>query len=236
MIFPQEKYNFPQQRVSAYEKSKPYWYANSIDYVIDQGLAMNDRTDTETKLSILHGNIPNEFYKKTLNPYNSANERYQRFPATMRNLDIMSDIIRRYVSEYYKGVHEFVVGANNPDIVLNKDAKLKEQVMILAQQAFQQAFEQAYQQAIQEVQQNGQDPNSINPQDVMPDVEKFVADYNKKYIEDLVNIGELSRNEVMPYMIKRYEQILVNFNLAIGKQVYKNVKYDPDWIDDLEGL
>jgi len=40
----------------------------------------------------------------------------------------------------------------------------------------------------------------------------------------------------MPYMIKRYEQILANFNLAIGKQVYKNVKYDPDWIDDLEGL
>lgn len=190
MIFPQEKYNFPQQRVSAYEKSKPYWYANSIDYVIDQGLAMNDRTDTETKLSILHGNIPNEFYKKTLNPYNSANERYQRFPATMRNLDIMSDIIRRYVSEYYKGVHEFVVGANNPDIVLNKDAKLKEQVMILAQQAFQQAFEQAYQQAIQEAQQNGQDPNNINPQDVMPDVDKFVADFNEKYIDDESKQGQ----------------------------------------------
>lgn len=190
MIFPQEKYNFPQQRVSAYEKSKPYWYANSIDYVIDQGLAMNDRTDTETKLSILHGNIPNEFYKKTLNPYNSANERYQRFPATMRNLDIMSDIIRRYVSEYYKGVHEFVVGANNPDIVLNKDAKLKEQVMILAQQAFQQAFEQAYQQAIQEAQQNGQDPNSINPQDVMPDVDKFVDDFNEKYIDDESKQGQ----------------------------------------------
>ena len=40
----------------------------------------------------------------------------------------------------------------------------------------------------------------------------------------------------MPYLIKRYEQILANFNLAICKQVYKNVKYDPDWIDDLEGL
>ncbi len=70
----------------------------------------------------------------------------------------------------------------------------------------------------------------------LEEISNKASDYNKKYIEDLVNIGELSRNEVMPYMIKRYEQILANFNLAIGKQVYKNVKYDPDWIDDLEGL
>ena len=66
-----------------------------------------------------------EFYEKALSPYNSANEKYTRFPATLRNLDIMSDIIRRYVSEYFKGIHEFVVGANNPDIVINKNAKLK---------------------------------------------------------------------------------------------------------------
>ena len=67
--------------------------------------------------------LPPYFYKKTLNPYNSSNERYQRFPATMRNLDIMSDIIRRYVSEYFKGIHEFVVGANNPEIILKKNRR-----------------------------------------------------------------------------------------------------------------
>lgn len=182
--------NFPQQRVSSYEKDKPEWYANCIDYIIDIGVSLNDRSETETKLSILRGDIPDSFYKKTLNPYNSANEKYQRFPATMRNLDIMSDIIRRYVSEYFKGVHEFVVGANNPNIVLNKDAKLKEKVLQLAQQAFQQEFEKQYQQAIQQAQQNGQDPNSINPQDVMPDPEKFVEEFNEKYIDDESKQGQ----------------------------------------------
>ena len=112
-IFRGHDVDFPQQRVSGATKEKAEWYANCIDYVIDMGISVNDRDDTETKLSILHGDIPNSFYKKTLNPYNSANERYTRFPATMRNLDIMRDIIRRYVSEYYKGVHEFIVGANN---------------------------------------------------------------------------------------------------------------------------
>lgn len=182
--------NFPQQKVSGTVKSKAEWYTNCIDYVIDTGLAMNDRTEDEVKLRILRGDIPNSFYKKTLNPYNATNEKYQRFPATMRNLDIMSDIIRRYVSEYFKGVHEFIVGANNPDIVINKNAKLKEKIGELAQQAFQQEFEKAYQQAIQQAQQQGQDPNTINPQDSMPDPEQFIKEFNEKYIDDESKQGQ----------------------------------------------
>lgn len=181
---------FPQQRVSGNVKQTAEWYANAIDYVIDAGLSFNDRKDTELKLSILRGDLPTEFYKKTLNPYNSANEKYQRFPATLRNLDIMSDVIRRYVSEYFKGVHEFVVGANNPDIVINKNAKLKEKIGELAQQAFQQEFERQYQAMIQQAQQQGQDPNTINPQQAMPDVEKFIADFNEKYIDDESKQGQ----------------------------------------------
>ena len=182
--------NFPQQKVSGTVKSKAEWYTNCIDYVIDTGLAMNDRTEDEIKLRILRGDIPNSFYKKTLNPYNATNEKYQRFPATMRNLDIMSDIIRRYVSEYFKGVHEFIVGANNPDIVINKNAKLKEKIGELAQQAFQQEFEKVYQQAIQQAQQQGQDPNTINPQDSMPDPEQFIKEFNEKYIDDESKQGQ----------------------------------------------
>ena len=181
---------FPQHRVSGNVKQTAEWYANAIDYVIDAGLSFNDRKDTELKLSILRGDLPTEFYKKTLNPYNSANEKYQRFPATLRNLDIMSDVIRRYVSEYFKGVHEFVVGANNPDIVINKNAKLKEKIGELAQQAFQQEFERQYQAMIQQAQQQGQDPNTINPQQAMPDVDKFIADFNEKYIDDESKQGQ----------------------------------------------
>lgn len=181
---------FPQQKVSGTIKSKAEWYTNCIDYVIDTGLAMNDRTEDEVKLRILRGDIPNSFYKKTLNPYNATNEKYQRFPATMRNLDIISDIIRRYVSEYFKGIHEFIVGANNPDIVVNKNAKLKEKIGELAQQAFQQEFEKAYQQAVQQAQQQGQDPSTINPQDSMPDPEQFIKDFNEKYIDDESKQGQ----------------------------------------------
>ena len=190
MINIRTDFQFPQQKVSGEEKAKPKWYANSIDYIISLGQSMNDRSDDEIKLRVLHGDIPKEFYKKTLNPYNSNNEKYQRFPATMRNLDIMSDIIRRYVSEYFKGVHEFVVGANNPDIILNKNAKLKEKIGELAQQAFQQEFQKQYQAAQQQAVQQGQDPNSVNPQNSMPDIEQFIKDFNEKYIDDESRQGQ----------------------------------------------
>ncbi|MCI6932308.1 MAG: hypothetical protein MR765_04155 [Tenericutes bacterium] len=189
-MIPSYNAQFPKQRVDGSTKRKAEWYCNCIDYIIDAGLSFNDRTETETELNILRGNIPDSFYKKTLNPYNSNNEKYQRFPATMRNLDIMSDIIRRYVSEYFKGVHEFVVGANNPDIILNKNAKLKEKIGELAQQAFQQEFQKQYQAAQQQAVQQGQDPNSINPQNSMPDPEQFVKDFNEKYIDDESRQGQ----------------------------------------------
>lgn len=189
-MIPSYNAQFPKQRVDGSTKRKAEWYCNCIDYIIDAGLSFNDRTETETELNILRGNIPDSFYKKTLNPYNSNNEKYQRFPATMRNLDIMSDIIRRYVSEYFKGVHEFVVGANNPDIIINKNAKLKEKIGELAQQAFQQEFQKQYQAAQQQAIQQGQDPNSVNPQNSMPDPEQFIKDFNEKYIDDESRQGQ----------------------------------------------
>ena len=176
--------NFPRQRVSEAEKQKPDWYQNCIDFVIAAGISNNDKTDVEKSLNILHGDIPNEFYKKTLNPYNATNERYTRFPATMRNLDIMSDIIRRYVSEYFKGVHEFVVHADNPEIVLKRNMKLRQEVAGLCQQAFQQEFKRRWQEMQQQAAQQGTPMEQLNPQEAMPDVEQFVKEFNEKYIDD----------------------------------------------------
>lgn len=176
--------DFPKQRVSSTEKNKPAWYQNCIDYIIDAGLSFNDRSTTERQLQILHGDIPDEFYKKTLNPYNAANEKYKRFPATMRNYDIMSDIIRRYVSEYFKGIHEFVVGANNPEIVLKKNAKLREEIALMAQQAFKQEFERRWAEMQNQAQQQGTPVEQLNPQDAMPDPEEFIKNFNENYIDE----------------------------------------------------
>ena len=76
-FFPTTWAHFPTQRVSGAEKRKATWYANCIDYVIAMGLSCNDRTEDELELFILRGNIPDSFYKKTLNPYNASKEKYR---------------------------------------------------------------------------------------------------------------------------------------------------------------
>lgn len=174
---------FPAQRVSGSQKNKAEWYANCIDYIIAKGLSMNNREETRMLLDIFHGNIPQEYYKKTLNPYNTNDERLTRFPATMWNLDIMTDIYRRYESEYHKGVHEFTVGADNASLVINKNEKLKSEVMSLCMKAFQEELQRLQQQAAQQGQEN------LSQQD-MPDVEKFIEDFNNKYIDDESKQGQ----------------------------------------------
>ena len=199
--------DFPQQKVSGEEKAKANWYANSIDYIISLGESMNDRSNVGVRLDILHGNLPDDLYRKTLNPYNTNKEKYKNFPATLRNYDIMSDIVRRYIGEYFKGNHDFVVGANNPDIVINRDAALKKKILEAAEKAFQQEFQKRYQQLVQEAQQQGKSPDSVDPQNAMPDQEEFINKFNEDYIDkeskqgqDILNYVRDLTNDLQIYL------------------------------------
>lgn len=175
---------FPTQRVDSETKNKAEWYANCIDYIISAGVSYNDRTEVELKLNVLHGNIPDSFYKKTLNPYNSSKEKYTRFPATLRNYDIMSDIVRRFVSEYFKGVQEFVVDSNDPQCVINKTAALNQEILKAAIEEFNKTIQENYKKMVENATQQGQDPKSINPQDAIPDQKSFMENFEKNYIDD----------------------------------------------------
>lgn len=199
--------DFPRQKVSGEEKAKADWYANSIDYIISLGESMNDRSNVGVRLDILHGNLPDDLYRKTLNPYNTNKEKYKNFPATLRNYDIMSDIVRRYIGEYFKGNHDFVVGANNPDIVINRNAALKKKILEAAEKAFQQEFQKRYQQMVQQAQQQGQSPDSVDPQSAMPDQEEFIKKFNEDYIDkeskqgqDILNYVRDLTNDLQIYL------------------------------------
>ena len=151
-------YEFPQQRVSNATKAKPEWYANCCDWVIGKAVGIRDKEDLIKRFKILHGEIPDEFYKKILNPYNATNEKYKRFPATMRNYDLITGIIRRYISEYNKNPHDFIVGANNPEVVLGRDAKLRQELNILVQNAIAAEIQRSYAEFINQ----GGNPEEFN--------------------------------------------------------------------------
>lgn len=212
MITPLSNYDFPRQKIPASKKDK-IWAAQCCDYVISQGLACKDEKRISTLYNVMAGKIPDEFYKKILNPYNATNEKFKRFPATMRNYDIIKGIIRRYVGEYLKNPHIFIVGANNPDVMLARDQKLKAELTVLVQNAVAKQITQAYQQFIQE----GGDPKEFNPQNSI-DVEKFIKDFNDNYVDDISAQGQELLNVIRDITEDElfYEQVYFNW-VAYGE-------------------
>ena len=175
-----QTFDFPSQRVSASERNKPEWYANCIDWIISQGEGIRNSEELEVKYRVLQGDIPQEYYKKILNPYNATNEKYKRFPAVMRNYDIMKGIIRRYVSEYIKNPHDFVVGANNPEVILARNKKLQEELASLVEQQIAAKIQQSYAEFVNQ----GGNPQEFNPQETI-DIEAFIKEFNQNFIDDI---------------------------------------------------
>lgn len=177
--------DFPSQRVSNAEKSKPEWYANCCDFIIAQGESIRKSDEIEIKYGILQGNIPNEYYKKILNPYNATKEKNTRFPAVMRNYDMIKGVIRRYVSEYLKNPHDFIVGANNPEVILARDAKLRQELSKLVQHQIAIRLQQSYQQFVNE----GNNPQEFNPEEAI-DIESFIKEFNENYVDEISMQGQ----------------------------------------------
>lgn len=173
-------YDFPPQRVSDAEKEKVEWYANCIDWIIQQGVSYRDEESLIKKYQVLQGKIPDTAYHKVLNPYNFKNEAYKRYPADIRNYDLITGIVRRYVSEYTQGPHEFIVGANNPEVILAKNAKLRKELKAIVEQQLAAEIQKMY----AEYMQQGGDPQQFNPQEQI-DIEAYIKDFNEKYIDDI---------------------------------------------------
>lgn len=176
---------FPNQRVSAAEKAKPEWYANCIDFIIAAGQAARGERDVDVKLSIFQGNIPDSFYVKTLNPYNATKEAWTKFPATMRNYDIMSGVVRRYIGEYLKNPHDFIVAANNPEVMMAKNNALREQLRPIIEQQIAAKIQQAY----GEFMQQGGVAEEFNAQEAV-DIPAFIEEFNENYVDDISAQGQ----------------------------------------------
>lgn len=179
-----QTYDFPRQRIPNSEKDE-LWAAECCDWIIAQGQGRRDTEEVEKRYDILQGNIPSEAYRKILNPYNATKEKYTKFPATMRHYDMFKGIIRRYVSEYIKNPHDFIVGANNPEVVLAKNAKLKQELSKIVEQKIAAQIQQNLNDWINQ----GKDPKQFDAKGSI-DIEAFIKKFNEDYIDDISEQGQ----------------------------------------------
>ena len=202
--------DFPSQRVSDKEKEKYEWYSSCCDYIIAQGEAFRDK-DVELKYEVLQGRLPEEFYRKTINPYNAKNEKYTKFPATLRNYDMMKGVIRRYIGEYLSNPHDFIVSANNAEVVLAKNAKLRQELNNIVQKQIAAKLQELYTQHVQQ----GGNPEEFNPQEQF-NVEQFIKEFNENFIDDISEQGQHLLNVIRD---------VTNDNILYGQAYFEFVTF-----------
>lgn len=182
--------DFPRQRIPSSKKDIT-WAAQCADWIISQAQGIKREDELIELYKVSHGEIPDRFYKKILNPYNSTQEKYKRFPATMRNYDMIAGVIRRYVGEYSRNPHNFIVGANNPEVIFARNSKLAQEVSIMIQNEIASKLQELFNQWVQE----GNDPQQFDPQSQL-DINAFIEEFNENYIDEISEQGQKILNVI----------------------------------------
>lgn len=115
---------FPKQHVTNAERNKKdehgrYWAWDCCDYFADQ-IAQGNNGDKNELLTILkacEGNIDEDVYSYVLNPYGvKGNEKIRKFPARLRNYDIMSIVFETALGEKASEPDTSQVTCTNKDV------------------------------------------------------------------------------------------------------------------------
>lgn len=127
-------YTFPKQRIKESEKDEK-WSKECIDFIIDKAISLNDKSEQIALYKSVNGDLSKEDYNYVLNPYNSSEDKFSKYPGNLRNFDIITPIIERYLGEYIKQSQNFQVVCVNPDVTNRKKEELNKTLkQVLSQQ------------------------------------------------------------------------------------------------------
>lgn len=113
---------FPRQKITTKEKltvhkgeKYPDFIVSTMDYFIDNGGDNFEREEMHSLIRVSEGKIDEELYKYVINPYNTDTSKNRKFPAQLRNYDIISPVIQNFLGERSKKPDTFQVVAVNED-------------------------------------------------------------------------------------------------------------------------
>lgn len=111
----------PKQRIPLDEKTEA-WAKETIDAIINRASFSSTANTNMVKLyNAYNGVLDQTEYKFMLNPYNTKDERFQRFPAELRNYNIIKPVIDLLVGEKSRRPFNYTVVATNSDVVTRKE-------------------------------------------------------------------------------------------------------------------
>lgn len=108
---------FPKQRIPRSEKTED-WGIDTIKAITQlSSFSRQGKIEVEKYYRAYGGELDESDYNYVLNPYNSQDQKLRRFPARIRNYNIIAPLINLLMGEKAKRPVNFQVVALNPDAI-----------------------------------------------------------------------------------------------------------------------
>tara|TARA_R100000655_G_scaffold2992_6_gene11253 strand:- start:14958 stop:17339 length:2382 start_codon:yes stop_codon:yes gene_type:complete len=114
--------------ISSSKKTEEYINDMADYYIRQNNMMSNEKSELQILYDAAQGIIDSDDYKYVTNPLNTANQQLQRFPAKLKNYDIIKPIISSFVGETSKRDHGASVTVANPDAQNRKKEALAEEM------------------------------------------------------------------------------------------------------------
>lgn len=181
----------PDQQTSRKTKTNPKFYKPVAEYCLGISNVING-TGLKDAYDLVNNKLDDSKYTKILNPYNSHDEKYKRFPADLRNYDMTADIVRRYMGEFIKQTFEYSVHSHDPEMSVRFNTKLQQEISNIASSTFVDILNTTMQN-----QQAASNSNQPQPIPDIPDFEEVVKSFMQTYVDEMAIEGQKALDIIM---------------------------------------
>lgn len=170
----------PRQKVSfKTKKEKNFRYMEeTIDAIIENTSFSSNEYHRLLKCEkAYHGILDGADYSYITNPYNTQEERYKRFPAKLRNYNIIKPVIDLLLGEKRKRTIDYQVVCESDDVDTIKNKERMEVLRALLQQMYINAL-------------NAAGVQTNQPTREVPDLDKFMEKWETDYRDARALLGQ----------------------------------------------
>lgn len=204
-----------KQRVTSGSRSEEWWM-NNIDYYINNGEHYYTRKDKFLTLyRVAQGIMEEHWYHYVTNPYNAQKEQEKKWPAKIRNYDIISPVLNLLKGEKALRPFPYQVFVHNSDAETIKKEQEKQAIN-----------ENLIQQWLFQLQQEGFEVGG--PEEMPPPPDKVLDEFRKSWSDARAKMGQAGLKFILDdqEVIKKWRKGFYDWMVTDYVFTYKDVIRD----------
>ena len=209
----------PQQRLPRSKKDKD-WGIATMKALLSEAKFPSTASSFGKFYDAYNGILNTMEYDYVTDPYKSEEWKTKKFPAKIRNYNIIKPVIDILLGEKSRRPLNYHVVVKNPDTVSNKEEAEKQEVI-----------RNVYQQYVNEL--NAQGVDTQIPSEEIPPPEQVVREFNEKYKDTRAIMGEEGLEIILAecgiedkFMLGFFDWLITGYVFTYKGVAFDDVEYD----------